>query len=260
MNGSGPERGILLIDKPAGMTSHDAVQKAKSLVGAERAGHTGTLDSGVTGLLVVALGEARKAVPLLMGLDKGYEGTMRIHGDASLPEVREAARGLTGTITQVPPRKSRVARRPRERRVISFKVTGKDGRSFPFRVRCQAGTYIRKLVHDLGERLGCGAHMASLRRTSVGPFRVEDAVPLEKASTSGIISLEEALERAGAGKVSVKASAVEKARNGVPVPMGEVASGRPKEGEKVGIYRSGRIIAIGTAGKKDIKIDRVFNK
>ncbi len=255
------EKGVLLLDKPAGMTSHDAVQEVRKSLSAGRAGHTGTLDSGVTGLLVVAIGEARKAIPVMMGLDKEYEGTMRIHKDVTLAEARKAARKFTGNIIQKPPKRSRVVRKPRPRKVHSFKVTKKRGKDFNFRVNCEAGTYIRKLVHDMGEGLGCGAHMTQLRRIAVGPFPVGDSVPLEKLRPSDVMPLELALKKLRLKKVLVKVSSVEKVRNGMPVLKEDIEKrDRAKEGDMVGIYFSDKIIALGEARKGDIRVKRVFNK
>ncbi len=255
------DKGILLLDKPAGITSHDAVQNARKILSAGRAGHTGTLDSGVTGLLVIALGDSRKAIPVLMGLDKEYEGTMRIHGDVSLPGIRKAAKKFTGNIIQTPPVRSRVVRKPRARTVHSFTITGKEGKESGFTVKCQAGTYIRKLIHDLGEKLGCGAHMTQLRRTAVGPFSVEDSVPLDKLRPSDIMPLESALEKVKLKKVLIKVSSVDKVKNGRPVLKEDIEKrDRAREGEVVGIYFSDKIIALGTVGKDIIKTKRVFNR
>lgn len=261
MSGNGIESGVLLVDKPAGMTSHDVVRKAMKMLNAKRAGHTGTLDMGVTGLLVVAVGEARKTMPVLMGLDKGYDGLMQVHREASLVDVRKAAKAFTGRITQVPPKRSRVARKARERHIHSFVITKKEGNLFSFRVECQAGTYIRKLVHDLGEKLGCGAHMVQLRRTSVGPFIVRDSVKLDEARPSDIMPLEPALEKVGLKKVLIRLAAVEKVKSGRPVSEEDIErKDRAKEGETVGIYFSDRILALGTASKGGARTDRVFNR
>ena len=186
--------GVVFLDKPRGMTSHDAVLKAKSLLGVGKAGHTGTLDGNSTGLLIILLGESRKSAPELAGLDKEYEGTMHLHSEITEERMREALKKFTGKITQTPPRKSRVSRKPRERVVHSFRITGKEGRDVRFHVSCQAGTYVRKLVSDLGEELGPGAHLKELRRVKIGPFSVDGAVTLEKLSPRDVVPLEEALK------------------------------------------------------------------
>jgi H/ACA ribonucleoprotein complex subunit 4 len=243
------------------MTSHDVVQAVKARLGAGKAGHTGTLDSPVTGLLVIALGEATKAMPVLMGLDKEYVGTMHVNGDVGLAGVREAAKGFLGPITQVPPKKSRVARKPRERVIRLFSVTGVEGRDFGFRVRCQAGTYIRKLVHDLGERLGCGAHMTRLRRTGVGKFSVKESKPIGTLEPSDVMPLENALERAGLKKVSVDRPTADRARNGMPVERKDAlkADRNISENETVGIFFQGRIVALAVSEKGRFRVDRVFS-
>ncbi len=157
--------GFLLLDKPSGLTSRWALERVQKKLKSQKAGHTGTLDFGVTGLLLIALGEARKTLPLLMNLDKEYEGEMHLHNDVSDDDIKKVFKEFEGKIEQLPPVRSRVARRPRIREIYSLQILGRNKRDVRFMAHCQHGTYIRKLVHDIGERLGCGAHMTKLRRT-----------------------------------------------------------------------------------------------
>lgn len=258
------DRGILLLDKPDVLESMRCVEKAKAILNAKKAGHSGTLDPKVTGLMLIAFNEATKAMPLLIGLRKRYRGVMGIHGDVKPDALRQAASAFTGRITQLPPRRSAVARKPREREVFSFRIIKIEGRNVFFDTQTEAGTYVRKLCHDMGEKLGTGAHMKSLRRVSIGPFSIKEAHTLEELKESGeslLISLEEALERTKTKKVLILDSAEKSVRNGSPVHK-EYLARKPslKEGERACICtRSGILVGIALAEKDSIKTDRIFN-
>jgi tRNA pseudouridine55 synthase len=218
------ESGLLLIDKPAGITSHDAVDRVRRTRGIRKVGHAGTLDPSATGLLLIGVGRATRLLRFLGDLPKVYEGTgvlgvetttLDAEGEVireapvevSESELREAMTSFMGRIEQVPPaysavkvggeklyRAARAGRTveagPRSVEVFAFDLTNFDSPRFDFRVRCSGGTYVRSLVTDVGARLGCGAHLERLRRTSIGPFSVENALspdnpgpllPLERA-------------------------------------------------------------------------------
>ena len=204
--------GLLLVDKPAGITSHDVVDAVRRGLGTRKVGHAGTLDPMATGLLLVGVGRATRLLRFLSGLDKAYEGTGRLGIetdtlDAEGTVVRtsqvavdrralEAAmRGLVGQTEQRPPAYSavkvggrvlhRAARAgqaiealPRTVRVDAFDLLRFDGTDFEFRVACSSGTYVRVLVADVGAALGCGAHLTRLVRTRIGPFSLSDAAPV----------------------------------------------------------------------------------
>lgn len=205
--------GALLIDKPSGPTSHDVVDAIRRKFGIKKVGHCGTLDPNATGLLIIVLGRGTKLSEKLMSDDKVYEGTIKFgeatdsydaDGEltASLPvppltlaELNEAAASFVGDLMQKPPMVSAVkkggvplyklARKglevEREARLIhvySFRFTAYDEPVGQFSVACTKGTYVRSLAHDLGEKLGCGAHLATLRRTVSGKFDVTNALPL----------------------------------------------------------------------------------
>jgi H/ACA ribonucleoprotein complex subunit 4 len=150
------------------------VSWVKRILSLNRAGHSGTLDPKVTGVLPVMLGNATKIANVLLTAGKEYVCIMRLHQQESKDKIRKAAAEFVGTIYQRPPLRSSVKRRIRTRQIYYLDILEIDGQDVLFRVGCQAGTYIRKLVYDLGEVLGGGAHMAELRRTRSGPFR-EDA-------------------------------------------------------------------------------------
>ncbi len=179
--------GVVVLDKPPGLTSRRAADRVRWLLGADKVGHGGTLDPMVTGVLPVLLGRSTRVAGLLLGCDKAYAGVMALHGDVADGELEGALGQFRGVIEQIPPRRSRVKRAARLREVHAFEITGREGRRAEFTVRCQGGTYIRKLIHDLGRELGCGAHMLKLRRTCAGPFTADDCVAMagmEEASRS----------------------------------------------------------------------------
>ena len=255
------KRGVVLVDKPKGITSFDVVERVCETLGTKKAGHAGTLDPNVTGLMLIALEESRKAMPILMGMEKEYEGKMLLHKEAGKEKIEKTFKKFTGEIVQKPPVRSRVARMERKRKIYSLRILKIKNREIEFRVKCEAGTYIRKLVHDIGESLGTGAHMAELRRTKIGPFELKEAVSLSKVSEKNVIPLERALERVKLKKITVKDQAISKIRNGSPVfPEWITKKERAKENEIVGIFdKSGGIIALGKPSGDKIKTDRVFN-
>ncbi len=174
------EFGIINIDKPAGCTSFDVVDKIRRMLKLRKAAHFGTLDPMVTGVLPIALNRACKLTGFFIGHDKEYEGEMRIHEDIELKKIKEMIKKkFLGKIIQLPPVRSRVKRQEREREIMSFDLLEKKGKVITFHTEVQGGTYIRKLIHDLGKALGIGAHMASLRRVRAGIFEGKDSIKLE---------------------------------------------------------------------------------
>lgn len=165
--------GIVNLDKPSGPTSFRAASMAGRILDAPKSCHYGTLDPKVTGVLPVGLNRACRLAQWFLKKDKTYVGVMRLHRDVPLEEVEAEMPDFRGVIVQVPPVRSRVKRQARKREVYRWKITGVEGRDLRFVAEVEAGTYIRKLIHDLGERIG-GAHMLSLRRTHAGPFGHED--------------------------------------------------------------------------------------
>jgi predicted rRNA pseudouridine synthase len=166
--------GIIVIDKPRGPTSHQVTAWAGQLLHAD-VGHSGTLDPQVSGVLLVMKGKAVRLAPFLLRHEKEYVCLMRLHGNAPAARIEEVAREFTGKIYQRPPRRSAVARNLRIRTIHEISVLGISGRLVLFRVRCDAGTYIRSLCHHMGLIIGTGAHMQELRRTKSGTFGEEAA-------------------------------------------------------------------------------------
>ncbi len=220
--------GIIILDKWPGPTSHDVSAILKKIFSLKKTAHSGTLDPAVSGVLPIMLENACKIMPALQKLDKEYVGVMHLHKDVSDSELEKAVKKFTGEIRQTPPKRSAVARRERMRRVHSFELLDRQGRDAVFRVNCQAGTYIRKLIDDLGKKIG-GAHMAELRRTKVGRFNESNAVRIQDVVDAYefwrenqdedirkyILPVEAAIEHLG--KVIVKDSAVAAISNGSPL-------------------------------------------
>ncbi|MCP5347218.1 MAG: tRNA pseudouridine(55) synthase TruB [Pseudomonadales bacterium] len=210
-----PVNGILVLDKPAGLSSNEALQKAKRLFDARKAGHTGSLDPLATGVLPLCFGEATKLSQFLLDSDKRYRvtielGTRTDTGDAEgrviqqseqvafdNGQIRDALAQFSGTIEQIPPMYSavkqqgvplyklaregrEVERASREITIYSIDLLQLEGRDLQIDVHCSKGTYIRTLADDLGNLLGCGAHVKTLRRTQAGVFGESDSVTLEQ--------------------------------------------------------------------------------
>lgn len=170
--------GLIVVDKQAGPTSHEIVAWVKRLLELDRAGHGGTLDPKVTGVLPIGLQESTKVVQALLESGKEYVCVMRTHVDMDESRVLGALGLFVGEIYQRPPVRSSVRRRLRTRVIYRIDYHEGDGRNWLFRVACQSGTYIRKLCYDVGEILGCGAHMHELRRSRSGPFTEVDLVTM----------------------------------------------------------------------------------
>lgn len=206
--------GILLVDKPQGITSHDVVSKLRRVFHIKKIGHAGTLDPMATGLLLMLIGKATKVSQYLMSMDKEYTGTVRlgqttdsqdadgeIVEERPVPElteerVRKEMKGFLGDQYQTPPMYSAkkvngqalyklarqgktVEREPRVINISKFEMIRFAPAEIDFVVACSKGTYVRTIAHDFGERLGCGGHLTALRRTGVGKFRIEKADTIE---------------------------------------------------------------------------------
>jgi H/ACA ribonucleoprotein complex subunit 4 len=266
------DNGIILLDKPSGPTSHELVAWTKRILGITKAGHSGTLDPGTTGLLPIGLGDATKALSVLLLGPKEYYAIARIHQQKDLDQIDNVLREFTGEIYQRPPQRSSVKRSTRVRKIYEIqRLEGVDN-ILLLRVLCEAGTYIRKLVYDIGEVLGTGATMFELRRTRVSVFsegadklvRLHDLVDAietyketkeEEKIRSIIIPIEMALD--GVVCAAVKDSAVDALCHGAQVAIpGIVAIDKNlRKGNLVGIYTlKGEIIALGEANMSSEEI------
>jgi H/ACA ribonucleoprotein complex subunit 4 len=162
--------GIINLDKPKGPTSHQASEYLQKILKIKKAGHSGTLDPGVTGVLPIATGRATRIVQALLKAGKEYIAIMHLHKEVEESLLKKTLKEFTGKIKQKPPLKSAVKRVERYREIYYLEILEIKNKDVLFRVGCEAGTYIRKLIHDIGKKLEVGAHMAELRRTKAGPF------------------------------------------------------------------------------------------
>ncbi len=172
--------GMINLNKPAGLKSIHCGNKIREALEVARSGHAGTLDPAVQGVLPILIGRGVKLSKVLSEAGKKYLCEMRLHGDVGEKKIRAAFKKFTGLIEQLPPRISAVKRVMRKRKVYYVDIKEIKERRVKFEIGCEAGTYIRKYVHDLGQFLKVGAHMAALRRIQAGPFKIEDSITLER--------------------------------------------------------------------------------
>lgn len=259
--------GVIIIDKPSGPTSHQVAAWVKEILNkvgeVDKAGHGGTLDPSVTGVLPVALGRAVRGIDSILLGGKEYIAILRLHSEVPEERIRAVFREFTGEIYQTPPVRSSVKRELRVRRIYAMDILEINGRDILFRVESQAGTYIRTLCVDIGAALGVGGNMQELRRTRSGPYSENMAITLqhlrdvvENYKETGdehglrevILPAETLFSRMRS--VVVKDTAVDSISHGahLSVPGIHRISRRIKKGETVAIYTAkGEIIAIGTA-------------
>jgi tRNA pseudouridine55 synthase len=285
--------GILLLDKPGGITSNAALQRAKRVLGIGKAGHTGALDPMATGLLPLCFGEATKVSAFLLDADKGYRAEVRLgvetdSGDAdgepvsrgdvpslSAAQVEEVLAGFRGSIEQVPPMHSalkhqgrrlhelaragiEVERLPRPITIHRLELAGLEGDALQLDVVCSKGTYVRSLAVDIGRALGCGGHLTGLRRTRSGPFRLDDAIRLDEVEQRDRDDARACLMPADAAlphwpRLELDESAATDIRHGRPV-AGDYA---PADG--VRMYADGRFIGLGSVSADGVlRVRRLF--
>ena len=241
--------GMVLVDKPSNTTSGELVRRIERIFG-EKAGHTGILDPKVSGLMLILVGKARKLAKFFFGMDKEYEGIMHIHREFEERELRKVVKEFEGEIIQLPPRRSKVARVPRKRKIHYFRILKIAGRDVYFKVKCEAGTYIRKICHDIGKKMGKGAHMKWLRRLKVGEFSVEEAVELEKLENSAnpkkyLIPLEKIPEILKFSIAEIgEEETFRRAKNGVPLKTEEIAIKKRVNNKPIAVYYKNRLVGI----------------
>ena len=275
--------GTLLLDKPVGLSSNAALQEAKRLFGAKKAGHGGTLDPLASGLLVILFGEATKFAGPMLDADKEYLATVKLGertdtGDAegrvveshpvdvSADQIHAALARFRGEIEQLPPMHSAlkhegvplykiarkggtVERKARRVRIHELELLARKADLLELRVRASKGTYIRTLAEDIGGELGTGAHLAGLRRTAAGLFSVRDAVTLDELRASGDRSKLRPLASLlqGLPRTELDAAAEARLRNGQPLKISDV-----REGVRA-LYRvDGGVIGLGYAAAEGV--------
>ncbi len=262
------EFGIINIDKPQNPTSFDASEFVMKKLGLRKTSHFGTLDPKVTGVLPVALNRACKLTGYFIGEDKEYIGIMRMHEKISIEKVQKVINEkFTGVIKQTPPVKSRVKRQEREREVKNFELLEADekGKDILFKAEVEGGTYIRKLIDDLGKELGIGAHMLELRRIRAGIFKEHN----EKYPSVNLYDFEKAVEGYEKGNdeklrkiiipgevvskvypvVQIKKKPSEKILHGKPIFNGDIAKGEKIEskisiGETISVFNKMNFIGM----------------
>jgi tRNA pseudouridine55 synthase len=265
--------GLVLVDKPAGPTSHEVVAWVKRVLEIEKAGHSGTLDPGATGLLPVGLGEGTKALSVLLLGPKEYYALARLHSHVSGDRLKHVMQDFTGELYQRPPQRSSVRRVTRVRTVYELDHLESYDRLVLMRILCQAGTYIRKIIYDIGEVLSPGATMVELRRTRVsnlseqgGMVRLHDladAFQRYKESKDDeklrrlIIPIEHCLE--GIRGITLRDTAVDALCHGAPLAVPGVVA-VPKDmrvGELVGVYTlKGEVVGLGQAAMTKEEIEQ----
>lgn len=265
--------GLVALDKPRGPTSHEVVAWVRKLLGKERAGHSGTLDPPVSGVLPIGLGEATKALSLLLLFPKEYVAVMRVHSSVPRRQLDKVVSEFTGEVFQRPPQRSSVKREVRSRMIYQLEVSESQGNLYLLRCLCQSGTYMRKLIYDMGEVLGVGATMVELRRTKVGPLSEADGLVTLHQLNDAVFKLREGDESAMRRAVSpvercigsvrrlvIRDSAVDAVCHGARLALPGVLSASEgiTNGETVAIMSSkGELVALGKALMKSDEMERV---
>jgi len=272
--------GIIILDKTAGPTSHQIDRWVKDILGIDKCSHGGTLDPRVSGVLVIALENATKLMPILLSSKKEYVGIVNLHEEVDRKKISGAFKELVGKVKQLPPKKSAVARVVRQREIYYLDLMEIEGRNVLFRIGCEAGFYVRRFADDLGKKLGVGSHLQELRRTKSGIFTEEDVITLQDlvdAKEEGKLSeaikpMELVVE--SVGKIIISDNAIDNICNGAPLAAGGVIrlEDNIKKGDWTAILSlKGELIAIGKASadskeimsKKSgivVKTDRVLMK
>ncbi len=275
--------GVILLDKPPGMSSNAALQAVRRLFGGVKAGHTGTLDPLATGLLPMCLGAATKFAGGLLDTDKTYRALIRLgvatttgdaegepvfHGslEGCLERVPETLGAFIGEIDQVPPMFSAVKHRGRalysyaragqavERHarrvtVYALELLSASGEDVLVRVHCSKGTYIRTLAHDIGQRLGCGAHVQALRRTGIGQLKIDEAVGLDALAALPEADREKCLLSSDVLLAGLPAVVLDRARADALLQGRPVAIVEPQPAGSVRLYgEDGLFLGLGTQG------------
>ncbi|MGH2807169.1 MAG: tRNA pseudouridine(55) synthase TruB [Actinomycetota bacterium] len=285
--------GLLIVDKPPGMTSHDVVDHVRKIFATKKVGHAGTLDPDATGVLVLGVGRATRFLSYAQEGPKRYRavgrfGIVTSTQDASGEVLEErpaniteddvvlAAKRFTGDIEQIPPmvsavkvkgqrlyklaRKGKeVERKARPVTIHELEVVDYADGTHPeatFDIFCSGGTYIRTLIHDIGETLGCGAHMKTLRRTEAGGFPDGDAVPLDEVSLEHLRSVRDAVRQLF--HFEVGDDAVKAIGNGRPINLWGAQLPGVADGEAVAIVHDGQLLAVYRRKDERLLADRVM--
>ncbi len=266
---------LVFLDKPRGPSSHEVAAWVKKILGVDRAGHAGTLDPKVSGVLPIAVAEGTKVLMALSRSDKVYVAVAKFHGDVDVERLRAVLQELQGAIYQKPPLRSAVKRQLRTRHVYSLELLEVDGRYAVIKMHVEAGTYARKIIHDIGEILGVGANMRELRRVAVSCFAEDETVTLQDVADAYyvwrkygddaylrrvLLPIEEVARHLP--KIWVRDSAVDALCHGAPLAAPGVAKFEIpfSRGELVALFTlKGELIGVGRAlvdGEEVKKMER----
>jgi H/ACA ribonucleoprotein complex subunit 4 len=251
------ERGIIILDKPRGPNCKLVDTWVKQILNIKKCSHGGTLDPSVSGVLIIALNKATKLMPILLSSEKEYVGVLHLHKDIPDSKIRKNVKNFIGKQTQLPPKKSAVARRERVREVFDLEILDIDKRNVLFRIHTQAGFYVRRFAEQFGKSLETGAHLQELRRIRSGIFRESDSVNLqtiidnlddENEMRKIILPMESALRLVK--KVMISDGAVDSIGHGSPLYVPgilRIEEGIEKEDWVAMITGFGELIGIGIA-------------
>ncbi len=286
--------GVLVVDKPAGMTSATVVAKVKRALGVKRVGHTGTLDPMATGVLPVCVGEATKIAGYLLAEDKAYEGELELgvetdtlDADGKVTRRRDvrvsreqlvaAIAELVGDIEQVPPMYSalkrqgkrlhqlarrgiEVEREPRPVHIAAFELIAFEPPRARFRVECSKGTYVRSLAADLGDALGCGAHLTALRRTRSGAFDLAAAVALDTVSPESVQLVDPAEAIGHLPAATIPEERLRGVRDGQRLPWADLFPDAPEPSGQIRLLTpAGALLALVEIDAGRLRYLRVFS-
>jgi tRNA pseudouridine55 synthase len=279
--------GVVVVDKPAGMTSHDVVDRVRKIFSEKRVGHAGTLDPDATGVLVLGLGRATRLLSYAQSAPKAYRAvavlgttttTLDAGGDivdrrpvdVDPKTLESVVAGFVGDIEQLPPmvsavkvggerlyKKARrgedVERQPRSVTIYELEIVSFEPPDVTLLVECSSGTYVRTLVADIGERLGCGAHLGSLRRTTAGGFDEGDAVVLDTLGSEHLLPVPAAVQVLARFDLNDEQAAF--VRDGRPLPL---TLPDAAEDETVALFHDGSLLAVYRRVGKSLVADRVI--
>jgi len=272
--------GIIILDKPPGPTSNQVDKWIKDILNIKKASHGGTLDPRASGVLVIALENATKLMPILLSSKKEYVGIIHLHEEVKKEKIEKIFEDFIGKVKQIPPKKSAVSRKEREREVYYLELLELKERNLLFKIGSEAGFYVRRFADDLGKKLGIGAHLQELRRTKTGNFSEEFVITLqdlfdakeENRLKEVILPMELVVENMG--KIIISDNAITNICNGAPLAVGGIVrfEDNIKKKDRVALFSlKGELIAIGKAlmssenilNKKRglvVKTDRVLMK
>ncbi len=267
------DAGLILVDKPAGPTSHQVAAWAKEILGIDHLAHGGTLDPFATGLLTLMTGRARRLTSQVLGHDKEYVGILKVGGDADMESLQGAIKSLRGEIYNVPPSESAVKVQVRTRRIRSFEILDTNERLAAVKVACDAGTYVRTLARDLGLMINCPIKLVELRRTRSGRFLEDSCVPMEdlvdavhlwkeNGDASAMLRLVSPIDvlMDGRSGLIIKDGAVSAVAHGAPLtrPGIQAIQGEFESDEEIVLWSmKGEVVAIANATRSTAEIPKI---